>query len=66
MFLDDFAVFLADVLADHRNILILDDFNIHINNKDDRDAKEFSDMMEALGLDQHINFRAHRSNNTWI
>ena len=60
MFLDDFAEFLAD----HRNILILGDFNVHVKNKDDPDAKVSSDMMEALGLDQHINFSTYRSNNT--
>ena len=64
IFLDDFAEFIADVPADHRNILILCDFNIHINNKDDPDVEVFSDMMEALGLNQHINFSTHRSDNT--
>ena len=64
MFLDHFAEFLVDVLADHGNILILSDLNIHINNKDDPDAEVFSDMMKALGLDQHINFSTHRSDNT--
>ena len=64
MFLDDFAEFLVDVLADHRNVLTLGDFNIHINNKDDPDAKLFSDVMEALGLNQHINFSTHRSDKT--
>ena len=64
MFLDDFVEVLADVLADPGNILILGDFNIHVNNKDDPDAKVFSDMMEALGLNQHINFSTHRSDNT--
>ena len=61
MFLE---LFLADVLADHRNILIFGDFNIHINNKDDPDAKVFSDVMEALGLNKHINFSSHISDNT--
>ena len=63
MFLDEYVEFLADVLADHRNILILGDFNIHINSKYDPDAEVFSDMMEALGLDQHTNFSTHRSGN---
>ena len=51
MFMNEYVEFLADVLADHRNILILGDLNIHINSKDDPDAEVFSDMMEALGLD---------------
>ena len=63
MFMDEYVEFLADVLADHRNILILGDFNIHVNSKDDPDEEVFSDMMEALGLDQHTNFSTHRRGN---
>ena len=61
--MDEYVEFLADVLADHRNLLILGDFNIHVNSIDDPDAEVFSDMMEALGLDQHTNFSTHRSGN---
>ena len=64
MFLDEYVDFLADVLADHRNILILGDFNIYIDSKDDPDAEVFSGMMETLGLDQHTNFSTHKSGNT--
>ena len=64
IFLDDFAEFIADVLADHRNILILSGFNIHVNNKNDPDAEVFSDMIQAFGLNQHINFSTHISGNT--
>ena len=61
--MDEYVEFLADVLADHRNILILGDFNIHVNSKDNPDAEVFSGMMEALGLNQHTNFSTHRSGN---
>ena len=61
--MDEYVEFLADVLADYRNVLIHDDFNIYIKSKDDPDAEVFSDMMEALGLDQHTNFCTHRSGN---
>ena len=63
MLMDEYVEFLADVLADHRNLIILGDFNIHINSIDDPDAEVFSDMMEALGLDQHTNFSIHGSGN---
>ena len=64
IFLDDFAEFIADVLADHRKIFILSDCNIDVNNKNDPDAEVFSDMIEALVLNQHIIFSTHRSGNT--
>ena len=38
------------------------DFNIHIN-KNDPDAQIF-DIIEALGLTQHVQFETHRAGNT--
>ena len=34
-----------------RNIVIVGDFNVHVNDKDDIEAQQFNDIMEALGLD---------------
>ena len=38
--------------------------NIHINNDQDADANRFKDIMEALGLQQHVSFSTHRCANT--
>ena len=35
-FLDDFSEFLAEVLAEHRNLVITGDFNLHVNNSEDQ------------------------------
>ena len=48
------------------NIIVLGDFNIHINNDQDADANRFKDIMEALGLQQHVSFSMHRYGNTYL
>ena len=40
------------------------DFNTHVNNTNDPEAQIFLDTMEALGLDNHVNFAAHNRGNT--
>ena len=49
---------------EYNNIIVLGDFNIHINNDQDADANRFKDIMEALGLQQHVSFSMHRYGNT--
>ena len=64
MFLDEVTDFLATFLAEHNNIIITGDFNIHVNNTNDIEAQIFLDTMEALGLDNHVNFVMHNRGNT--
>ena len=64
MFLDEVTDFLATFLVEYNNIIIMGDFNIHVNNTNDPDAQIFLDTMEALGLDNHVNFSTHNRGNT--
>ena len=57
MFLDEGTDFLAAFLVDHNNIIITGDFNIHVNDTNDPEARIFLDTMEALGLDNHVNLQ---------
>ena len=57
MFLDEVTDFLATFLAEHYNITITGDFNIHVNGTNDPEAQIFLDTMEALGLDNHVNLQ---------
>ena len=63
-FIDEFSEYLAGALAEHRNLVIMGDFNFHVNDPEDQDGEVFIDIMLTLGLDQHITFPTHRSNNT--
>ena len=60
MFLDEFADYMENFLTTNHNIVIAGDFNLHINNQDDPEAPLFTDMMDALGLDCHVNFPTHQ------
>ena len=64
MFIGDLTDYLTDWMASNRNIIICGDFNVHIDNLTDIEAQIFNDTMEALGLQQHINFETHHAGNT--
>ena len=52
------------MLAGNNNLLLLGDFNIHIDEENDNDANNFRATMEALGIMQHVIFSMHKANHT--
>ena len=62
-FTDEFLVLLEDIIAQHQNIIILGDFNIHFNDDLDPDTIQFKDTMLALGLQQHVTESTHNLGN---
>ena len=57
MFIIDFTKWICDqlVMSDHDNkLIILGDFNIHVNDESDENADNFMDIIMALGLEQHV------------
>ena len=60
-FLNLFTEYIADLIAEF--IMIVGDFNIHINNEDNLNAVIFLDTMTALGLHQYVNGWMHCSGN---
>ena len=63
LFIDDFMEFMVDVIAEYSNLIVVGDFNIHINKEDNPNALIFMDTMVALGLKQHTKGSMHRSGN---
>ena len=53
-FMDGFTVLLASILSFFSNIIVLEDFNIHINNDNDNETGIFVDTMIALGFNQCV------------
>ena len=49
-FLDIFMELLVDIVTSNMNLVVLSNFNIHVNNIDDPNAGIFLDTMTALGL----------------
>ena len=63
-FFEEFTNWIETKSNEYNNIVVLGDFNIHINNDLDAEANRFKDIMEALGLQQHVSFATHRYGNT--
>ena len=61
-FLNNFTDFLVDIVASNANLVILGDFNIHVNGVNDPNASIFLDIMTALGL-KHVRGPTHKSGN---
>ena len=67
MFINDFTKWICYqlVMSDHDNkLIILRDFNIHVNDESDENAHKFMDIIMALGLEQHVNFPTHKAGKT--
>ena len=62
-FLDIFTELLVDILTSNTNLVVLGDFNIHVNKIDDPTAGIFLDTMTALGMKQHVTGPTHISEN---
>ena len=63
IFLDEVTELLTTRLPNIENPIILGDFNMHIEDTNDYNSKIFVDMMEALGLKQHITEPTHHKGN---
>ena len=63
IFIDEIMEWLPQVLTNHNNIIIARDFNLHVNDESDTDASIFIDTMEAMGLQQHVTYPTHKSDN---
>ena len=53
-FTDEFLDLMTKLMESLKNLLILGDFNIHINNEEDPDAIQFYETMAAFGFDQYV------------
>ena len=62
-FLDLFTEYIADLIAEYENIVLVGDFNIHINDNENPNAVMFLDTMTALGFHQYVNGPMHHSGN---
>ena len=62
-FIDEFTEYLVESIMTYNNIVILGDFNLHINEQEDPDTGIFIGTITALGLDQYIDFATHNKGN---
>ena len=63
-FITDFSPILYDDLCDLSNLLIVGDFNYHINKEDNIYAKDFLSLLESCDFHQHVTSPTHIKGNT--
>ena len=59
LFITEFIDYLELYIATTKQLVLLGDFNIHINKTHDRDAVEFNNL-DQFGLGQHVSDATHR------
>ncbi len=62
-FLEEFELFLSDLVVSHRNLFIVGDFNIHWGIDTNVNAKRFEDILQSFGLQQNVKSATHKSKN---
>ncbi|XP_059188467.1 uncharacterized protein LOC131971162 [Centropristis striata] len=59
VFLNEFSSLLTSVCAMSPTVILLGDFNIHIDNPSNIFAKDFTSLLDCLGITQHVNLPTH-------
>ena len=60
-FLKDFSTFLESVCVLSNEVLILGDFNIHLDKVDNSNVKHFLEILSDFNLLQHVSEPTHES-----
>ncbi|MGL4905830.1 MAG: endonuclease/exonuclease/phosphatase family protein, partial [Plesiomonas sp.] len=63
-FLKEFADFLSDLLVNVDKALIVGDFNIHVDNRNDVLGAAFTKLLNSFGVKQNVTGPTHRLNHT--
>ena len=63
IFIDEITEWLPLVLTNHNNIITAGNFNLNVNDESDTGASIFTHTMEAMGLQQHVTYPTHKSDN---
>lgn len=64
LFFDEFTSLLEITATYASEIILLGDFNIHIDNVYDANAQRFLDLLDAFGLQQHVTSSTHTHGHT--
>ena len=64
LFLTEFYNFIDDVYINFSNIIIVGDFNLHVNHKFNPDIMQFYEILSSFGLSQIVEESTHKLGNT--
>ncbi len=63
-FIKEFADFLSELVLAADKVLIVADFNIHVDNEKDALGSAFIDILNSIGVRQHVSGPTHCRNHT--
>ena len=63
-FLSEFSEFLSNLVLNWERIIVVGDFNIHVDNSNDSLSKAFADLLDGIGFIQSVNKPTHVHNHT--
>ena len=63
-FWEEWSEMISGYAASHREVVIVGDLNFHLDNKADRKAKRFINILEEFGFVQHITLPTRVSGHT--
>ena len=64
LFLDEFRTFLEQCILTPEPLMLVGDFNFHIDRQTDCDAKRFVSILDSFDLVQHVAGPTHRDGHT--
>ena len=62
-FIDEFLELMGEIILSYDNLIIMGDFNLHLNNLHGSYNEFFIDTIKALRLQQEVNFLTHNCGN---
>ena len=63
-FLDEFRDYMDTHVTTAGRLLVVGDFNLHMDDKEDNDAIRFKELLHSLNLQQHITCPTHKQGHT--
>ena len=64
VFLQDFQCYMDTHITLPSKLVVLGDFNVHVDRKDNADARKFVDLLFSLNLEQHVHCPTHKHGHT--
>lgn len=58
-FCTEFSSYMESILLSKESLIITGDINIHVNDRSDANALKFLDILECMGLQQHVTKPTH-------